>query len=258
MGSIELPAMATKPKIIFFSDFDGTITLKDSNDFMTDNLGYGAEKRRQGNLDVLENKVTFREAFRDMLDSVDTPFDECIRILLDNMELDPHFREFYDWANEHNVPIVILSSGMVPIIHSLLVKLLGHEPDNIQIVANQVGSRNGKDINTKGGWEIVYHDDSHFGHDKSLEIKPYAALPKEERPTLLYAGDGVSDLSAASETDLLFAKKGKDLVAYCQREGIPFTVFENWSTILEETKRMWEGKTDPEAIAAAAKESANL
>jgi 2-hydroxy-3-keto-5-methylthiopentenyl-1-phosphate phosphatase len=52
---------------------------------------------------------------------------------------------------------------------------------------------------------------SHFGHDKSLEIKPYAALPKGERPILLYAGDGVSDLSAAAETDLLFAKKGKGM-----------------------------------------------
>lgn len=52
---------------------------------------------------------------------------------------------------------------------------------------------------------------SHFGHDKSLEIKPYAALPDGERPVLLYAGDGVSDLSAAAETDLLFAKQGKGI-----------------------------------------------
>jgi 2-hydroxy-3-keto-5-methylthiopentenyl-1-phosphate phosphatase len=50
--------------------------------------------------------------------------------------------------------------------------------------------------------------DSHFGHDKSREIRPYANLPDAERPTLFYAGDGVSDLSAAKETDLLFAKKG--------------------------------------------------
>lgn len=49
---------------------------------------------------------------------------------------------------------------------------------------------------------------SHFGHDKSIEIRQYARLPKEERPTMFYAGDGVSDLSAAKETDLLFAKKG--------------------------------------------------
>ena len=50
--------------------------------------------------------------------------------------------------------------------------------------------------------------DSHFGHDKSIEIRQYANLPDAERPTMFYAGDGVSDLSAAKETDLLFAKKG--------------------------------------------------
>jgi 2-hydroxy-3-keto-5-methylthiopentenyl-1-phosphate phosphatase len=49
---------------------------------------------------------------------------------------------------------------------------------------------------------------SHFGHDKSIEIRQYAKLPDAERPTMFYAGDGVSDLSAAKETDLLFAKKG--------------------------------------------------
>lgn len=50
---------------------------------------------------------------------------------------------------------------------------------------------------------------SGFGHDKSLTIRPYSELPAEQRPTLFYAGDGVSDLSAAKETDLLFAKKGR-------------------------------------------------
>jgi 2-hydroxy-3-keto-5-methylthiopentenyl-1-phosphate phosphatase len=49
---------------------------------------------------------------------------------------------------------------------------------------------------------------SGFGHDKSLTLRPYAELPEEIRPTMFYAGDGVSDLSAAKETDLLFAKKG--------------------------------------------------
>jgi len=51
-----------------------------------------------------------------------------------------------------------------------------------------------------------------FGHDKSLTIRPYAEYFKQhpaERPTMFYAGDGVSDLSAARETDLLFAKKGR-------------------------------------------------
>lgn len=51
------------------------------------------------------------------------------------------------------------------------------------------------------------YDHSEFGHDKSLEIKPYGALPDQHRPLLLYARDGVSDLSAASETEILFANE---------------------------------------------------
>lgn len=101
---------------------------------------------------------------------------------------------------------------MVPIIRALLVHLVGPEAEDIEIVANDVQDRPGKKQDEEGGWELKFHDDSDFGHDKSLTIRPYAdhiaKLPKNDRPTLLYAGDGVSDLSAARETDLLFAKKG--------------------------------------------------
>jgi hypothetical protein len=65
-----------------------------------------------------------------------------------------------------------------------------------------------------------------FGHDKSKAIKPYAALPADHRPILVYCGDGVSDISAARETDLLFAKKGRDLVTHCLQENVPFYPFD--------------------------------
>lgn len=29
-----------------------------------------------------------------------------------------------------------------------------------------------------------------------------------------------------------------DLVTYCEREGVPFTVFEDWRSILETTKKI--------------------
>jgi len=65
-----------------------------------------------------------------------------------------------------------------------------------------------------------------FGHDKSRAIKPYAALPADHRPIMVYCGDGVSDISAARETDLLFAKKGRDLVTHCLKENVPFYPFD--------------------------------
>lgn len=160
MGSInsDTPALATNPQFIFFTDFDGTITTHDSNDFMTDTLGYGTEKRVQGNKDVLHGRMHFRDSFQEMMDSISSPFNECIATLLENIKLDPGFKEFYAWARENNVPVVILSGGMQPIIRALLDKLL--EPGwDIQIVSNDVAAREGKSINDKGGWRIQFHDD---------------------------------------------------------------------------------------------------
>lgn len=132
--------------------------------------------------------------------------------------------------------------------------------------------------------EMLTPNISGFGHDKSLTLRPYAQLPADKRPTLFYAGDGVSDLSAARETDLLFAKKGHgksidfyphvhhhhscpprrfhfskrertkekinsltnphqtDLITYCARENVPFTVFEDWSSILATVKKIVAGE----------------
>ena len=229
MGSTTLPALQTNPKFIFFTDFDGTITVQDSNDFLTDNLGYGAAERKKGNGDVLFGRRHFRDLFHEMLASISTPFDQCIATLLENIKLDPGFRAFFDWARANNVPVVVLSGGMEPIIRALLAHYLGEaEAATLQIVSNNVAALPGKSINDVDGWEIVFHDEryvchdamaregltrcSGFGHDKSLEIRPYANLPADQRPVLFYAGDGVSDLSAAKETDLLFAKAGRGML----------------------------------------------
>ncbi|RKF54119.1 Pdp3-interacting factor 1 [Golovinomyces cichoracearum] len=251
MASPTLSALKTNPKFIFFSDFDGTITERDSNDYLIDNIGFGQKLRKQGNQDVLNGRTTFRESLRVMMDSIKTPYDECINLLLANTKLDPYFIEFYEYCSEQNIPIVILSGGMEPIIRAILQKFLGDYPKNIEIVSNNVASRDGKCINEEGGWRVVFHDESHFGHDKSLEIRPYASLPSDQRPTLFYAGDGVSDLSAAKETDLLFAKQGHDLITYCLKEKVPFIPFEDWSTILSTVKSIVSGKTSVAEISTA-------
>lgn len=59
-------------------------------------------------------------------------------------------------------------------------------------------------------------------------------------PLLFYCGDGVSDLSAAKETDLLFAKHGKDLITYCNRENIPYTEFNSFEDIFSKITKIVE------------------
>ena len=52
----------------------------------------------------------------------------------------------------------------------------------------------------------------------------------------------MSDLSAAKETDLLFAKHGKDLIKYCVRERIPYTEFNDFQDILSKVSKIIDGE----------------
>uniref|UniRef100_A0A060TCI5 ARAD1D39468p n=1 Tax=Blastobotrys adeninivorans TaxID=409370 RepID=A0A060TCI5_BLAAD len=240
-----LPAMKTNPKMIVFTDWDGTVTIQDSNDYLTDNLGFGVEKRREVNKRILDGQVSFRDGFTEMIDSVPLPFPECIEYLKEHVQLDPGFVDFYQWASENNVPVVVVSSGMEPIIRALLTKLVGEKAaQNIQIVANDV------DLREDGTWNVKFRDETPHGHDKSRAIRPYAQLDKSVRPTIFYCGDGVSDLSAAREADLLFAKEGRDLITFCEREKIPFTVFSSFKQIHDTVKAVFEGKQTVASVQA--------
>lgn len=244
MTASATPLLVNSPPCIVFTDWDGTVTLQDSNDAMTDNLGYGYERRRFLNKEILEGRWTFRDAFADMLESIKTPFPECIDYLKKNVQLDPGFKTFYHWATARNIPIVVVSSGMTPIIRALLETLVGEEAANtIPIVSN--------DINFKddGSWAIQFRDESDFGHDKSRAIRPYAQinakLAEADKVPLFYCGDGVSDLSAAKETDLLFAKEGRDLITYCERENIAYVEFKDFQDIQAGVEKYMKAHNKP-------------
>lgn len=169
-----------------------------------------------------------------MLDSVHLSYDEALEVLKKNVAIDPSFKPFYEWCKSQDIRVIILSSGMEPFIRALFEQYLGkEEASSIEIVSNDIN------VHPDGQWNIVYHDDSHFGHDKSLTIRPYAQLPESKRPHMVYCGDGVSDLSAAKETEHLFAKKGRDLIKYCEREKISFSEFETFADIHKDLQKLF-------------------
>lgn len=221
---------------ILFTDWDGTVTLQDSNDLLTDNLGMGLTERMKLNDLIKNNKVTFRSAFYDMLESVNDnnySFQYCIDFLLKNVQIDPDFENTLIWCTEENIPVVIVSSGMDKIINELLLKLIPNKllHSNIHIYANHVNIN--EDNNT---WHIKYRDDSSFGHDKNQSILSFKNSYSLENPKLYYCGDGVSDISASRSCDYLFAKSGHDLVDICKRDGINHIEFKTFNDILATLK----------------------
>ena len=71
-----------------------------------------------------------------------------------DISLDPGFAEFYDWTLKNNVPVIVLSSGMEPIIRALLAKFLGPKANSIPIISNNV------EIAPDKSWKIIYRDES--------------------------------------------------------------------------------------------------
>ena len=55
---------------------------QDSNDYMTDNIGFGPELRKKWNMDVLYGRRDFRDTFTEMMESVKAPFDQVVQLLL--------------------------------------------------------------------------------------------------------------------------------------------------------------------------------
>lgn len=55
------------------------------------------------------------------------------------IKLDPGFLPFYEWCRTQSIPVIVVSSGMEPIIRGILAELIGEqEAADIDIVANDV------------------------------------------------------------------------------------------------------------------------
>ena len=136
--------MTTPPKyadapIVFLTDFDGTITLLDSNDHMVDTVGMGYTERRKLNEDIIHERIHYREGFKKMIESVHHPFHEMEELVRRDVKLDPGFKEFYAFSKDHHIPVIVVSSGMTPIIRSIFSNLIGEKDANeIDVISNEV------------------------------------------------------------------------------------------------------------------------
>lgn len=93
--------------------------------------------------------------------------------------------------------------------------------------------------------KLLSRHDCELGHDKALSINEYKATAKKEAdsgtiPLIVFIGDGVSDLPAAREADVLFARKGLRLEEYCIENKIAYIPFDTFADIQKEVVKIIE------------------
>ncbi|ELU41571.1 hypothetical protein AG1IA_04400 [Rhizoctonia solani AG-1 IA] len=167
-SALPYPALHKDAKFVILSDWDGTITNFDSND-----CGLSVS-RRASNKEVLLGNITFRyvrpildvdqspiissfsDSFREMLESVHMPFDEC-KELLKKSESEISSSTLASKSSSSGARPTMyrlsssLGSGMEPLIRAVLSNLIGDEDAaRIDIISNDVR------FDADGSWHIVY------------------------------------------------------------------------------------------------------
>jgi len=245
--------MPTKRKIICFSDFDGTIFMQDTGHVLFDAHGCGVERRTMLDEQIKTGERSFRDVSEEMWGSLHIPFDDGFQAMEKTLEIDPDFQQFHKFCIANNIPFNVISAGLKPILRKVLDSFLGEEESkHIEIVANEA------EISGDGSkWKPVWRHDTELGHDKALSIteaRKEAELQCEDGtiPLIVFIGDGVSDLPAAREADVLFARRGLRLEEYCIENGIKYIPFDTFAdveravkAIMEEDERKTGGKGVP-------------
>ncbi|KAJ3018724.1 UNVERIFIED_CONTAM: hypothetical protein HDU68_011006 [Siphonaria sp. JEL0065] len=220
-------------EFVVFCDFDGTITTQDTGNVIIDAC-IGTEERQRLDDQILDGTKSFTEANNEMWKGVTfKTFEDAIAVCTaNNVSHDPGFKRFHTILSKHNVSLKVVSAGLFPIVQLYL-----KDYTNVEIFANTCTI-----TTTDEGipvWTINYVDDSPSGHDKGAPIRKLKqeykekGLTDEERPKILFIGDGVSDLTAARDADFVFAKHGKDLETYVKREGIEAVVWDDFHFICD-------------------------
>ena len=196
--------------ISVFCDFDGTITSYDSIVFLTERFGGGPGYRSDAFSRIKSGEWSVYEAIEHELASVTISWEEAVRALKANIEVDSFFEDFVAWCRDRSLQIQIVSSGMRPVVELFL----GHL--GLQIYAHPV-TISGR------GW--------HYQPDANVMKVPVLEKARQNTERLIYVGDGTSDVCAIPYVDDLFAKRY--LADYCQSNGVPYIPFDSFEDVQE-------------------------
>ena len=207
----------TMPRLAVFTDFDGTITDRDTLVFLCERLGAGGARVQEVNERLRrDGRISLRQEIAANMRSIRAPFAEAVALLRAHVAMDPTFPAFAAWCTERGIPLTVLSAGFEQIVR---LYLAADAFPGVEVRANTLRPDEGK------GWQCVFRDRSDFGHDKAAAVR--AAQRAGRR--VVFIGDGVSDHGPAEAADEVFAKP--DLAAWCRSRGLRCREFRTFADV---------------------------
>ncbi len=206
------------PPVYIFTDFDGTITIKDIGDEIFKEFGQFEPYHSQlksGQLDIKDYWVAVCNTLKPGLKEQD-----IINYALKS-EIDPWFTKFAEYCKNNNYPLFVVSDGFSSYIKPILMKL---NLLYIPVISNYL---------TFEGNKIIPHYPlaTESCNCLSASCKRNAILTQIPVDAIVvFIGDGYSDFCAAEHSDIIFAKN--DLARFCVENKIPHYHYKSFFDVL--------------------------
>ena len=180
----------------------------------------GPERWERLDRAFLAGAITLRDVLEAQARCIIGTLDDARAYLEAETTVDPSFSDFVDRCVAGGHVVRIISSGVRQLIDA---SLTAHGIYGVEVAANAA-------IVKADGWELVFRDDSHFGHDKRVHVLDAQAMGER----VIYIGDGISDFAASEFADVRYAKAGSLLDEHLRTRCLPYTTFESFTDVLPE------------------------
>ena len=208
-----------KRTIKVFVDFDGTITLEDVGEAIFKKFGE-TEKVKRIIEDLLSDKISSRQCWDELCDSVDNINKVELDEFIDLLDVDPTFIPFVKFCSKNKIDMVVLSDGFDYYIDRLFNKagLAGLKYYSNKLFVDETGM-------LKAEYPYFDVDSPTSANCKKNHIINHSS----DDEYTVYIGDGNSDKDAAQYCDFIFAKDG--LARFCSMERISFYPFRDFNEV---------------------------
>jgi 2-hydroxy-3-keto-5-methylthiopentenyl-1-phosphate phosphatase len=179
-----------KPVLVF--DFDNTLTSGDVLDDIIREFSPN-EDWVTWEMEWVEGRLPARDCLRLQVENLRVTRSALMKYLL-AVRIDPVFKSILAWARRNRTEVVIVSDSFLPLIRHILEN---NAIDAVPVFANDLAFSVDR-LHAS----FPYHDEA-FPKSANAKANHLLAYAKN---TIIFAGDGRSDVDAALASDIVFAK----------------------------------------------------
>ncbi len=214
-----------KNRVQIFTDFDGTITKRDTLEAILDRFS-GKEWRKIEDR-VTAGKLPEKQALQAEFDFLSCSVDEVLKYIERTAEIDETFMSFADFCLDKGCKLTVLSGGIDIFIENIFSR---YGLDHIEYFANSI------EVNERKHWKVIPARSpkikGNCNHCKTYHLRQ----KKSAGFKTVYIGDGNTDRCPALEADAVFAKGA--LAAYLTANDVKYYPYERFSNILSKMEEL--------------------